>query len=88
MLRFAAMDNTISQRELRNSSAAVLREVRAGRSFVVTRNGDPVAELRPIQPGRFVSRAVIAEAASRAPEIDAAQFRADLEAVVDQSVDG
>jgi hypothetical protein len=54
----------------------------------VCRNGVPVAELRPVPPRRFVPRAVIAEAARRAPRIDAEGFRADLETVVDQSVDG
>ena len=82
------MKRTISQRELRNASAAVLREVRAGYHVVVTRNGDPIAELRPIQPRRFAPRAVIAEAASCAPPIDAVQFRDDVDAVIDQSVDG
>ncbi|MDE0055660.1 MAG: type II toxin-antitoxin system prevent-host-death family antitoxin [Gammaproteobacteria bacterium] len=82
------MKKTINQRELRNESAAVLREVRAGYSVVVTRNGDPIAELRPIQPRRFVPRAVIAEAASCAPAIDAEQFRSDVDAMIDQSVDG
>jgi prevent-host-death family protein len=82
------MDDVISQRELRNDSAAVLREVQAGRTLVVTRNGVPVAELRPVPPRRFVPRAVIADAALRAPRIDAERFRADLDAVVDQSVDG
>ena len=82
------MKRTINQRELRNESAAVLREVRAGYNIVVTRNGDPIAELRPIEPRRFASRAVIAEAASCAPSIDAAQFRNDIDAVIDQSVDG
>lgn len=81
------MDGGINQRELRNS-AAVLREVEAGRSVVVTRNGDSVAELRPIPPGRFVPRAVIVDAASRAPRIDAARFRSGLEALTDPSVDG
>jgi prevent-host-death family protein len=42
------MNRTITQRELRNQSAAVLREMEAGRTIVVTRNGTPVAELRPI----------------------------------------
>jgi prevent-host-death family protein len=83
-----AMSRTISQRELRNDSAAVLREVQAGHTIIVCRNGVPVAELRPVPPRRFVPRAVIAEAARRAPRIDAEGFRADLETVVDQSVDG
>ena len=54
------MNRSITQRELRNQSAAVLREVEAGRTIVVTRNGTPVAELRPIQPRRFVLRATLA----------------------------
>jgi len=74
---------TISQREMRNQSAAVLREVQAGRTLIVTRNGTPIAELRPIRARRFVPRAVIADAAAGAPRIDAERFRADLEAVID-----
>jgi prevent-host-death family protein len=81
------MNRKITQRELRNQSAAVLREVEAGRTLVVTRNGTPVAELRPIRPRRFVPRTTIAEAAARAPRIDAGRFRADLDAVIDQGVD-
>lgn len=79
---------TITQRELRNQSAAVLRDVAAGQVIVVTRNGTPVAELRPVAPRQFVPRTVIAAAAARAPRVDAGRFRADLDAVVDQSVDG
>lgn len=82
------MSRVITQRELRNDSAAILREVQAGQTIIITRNGVPVAELRPIQPRRFVPRAVIAEAAARAPRVDAGRFRADLDAVIDQSVDG
>jgi len=81
------MDRIITQRELRNQSAAVLREVEAGRTIIVSRNGTPVAELRPIRPRRFVSRATLAEAASRAPRVDAGRFRADLGVVIDQRID-
>lgn len=81
------VNRIITQRELRNQSAAVLREVQAGRTIVVTRNGAPVAELRPIRPRRFVLRATIAEAAARAPRIDAGRFRADVDAVIDQRID-
>ena len=82
------MNRMITQRELRNQSAAVLREVEAGRTVVVTRNGSPVAELRPIQPRQFVPRATLADAARRAPRVDADRFRADLDAVIDPRVDG
>jgi prevent-host-death family protein len=74
---------TITQRELRNQSAAVLREVEAGRTIIVSRNGTPVGELRPIMRRRFVPCATMADAAGKAARIDAAQFRADLDAVVD-----
>jgi prevent-host-death family protein len=82
------MKKIITQRELRNDSAAILREVQAGQILIVTRNGMPVAELRPIQRQRFVPRTAIAEAAARAPRIDIGRFRADLDAFIDQSTDG
>ena len=81
------MNRMITQRELRNQSAAVLREVEAGRTLIVSRNGTPVAELRPIRPRRFVPRSMLAEAAARAPRIDADRFGADIDAVIDQSID-
>jgi prevent-host-death family protein len=74
---------TITQRELRNESGAVLREVEAGRTIIVSRNGTPLGELRPIKRRRFVARATIADASGNAGRIDAARFRADLDAVVD-----
>jgi prevent-host-death family protein len=42
----------IAQRELRNDNAKVLNAVCAGQTFIITRNGEPVAELRPVRPGR------------------------------------
>ena len=78
---------TITQRELLNRSASVLREVEAGQTIIVSRNGMPVGELRPLRRRGFVPRAVIADAAGRAARIDAAQFRADLDAVVDPQSD-
>jgi prevent-host-death family protein len=41
------MSETISQRELRNDNAAIMRRVEGGESFVVTKNGRPVADLVP-----------------------------------------
>ncbi|QKD79878.1 MULTISPECIES: type II toxin-antitoxin system Phd/YefM family antitoxin [Actinomyces] len=38
----------ISQRDLRNDSAVVLRRVEAGEDMTVTRRGVPVARLSPI----------------------------------------
>ena len=43
----------ISQRQLRNDSAVVLRAVENGESFIITNNGRPVAEIRPIPQDPF-----------------------------------
>ena len=79
---------TIAQRELRNDNAKVIEAVAAGESFVVTRNGVPVAELRPIQQTRrtFVPTAELAALTATGPRIDRERFRADLDRVVDQAL--
>jgi len=35
---------------------------------------------------RFVPRAMIADAAGRAPRVDAVRFRVDVDAVIDQAI--
>lgn len=82
------MTKVIAQRELRNQNAAVMAAVVAGDTFVVTRNGTPVAELRPlVQGGRtFVRKATLAAAVAHGPHIDAAAFRDDVDRLVDQEL--
>lgn len=82
------MAKTIAQRELRNDNARVIEAVTAGQTFVVTRNGEPVAELRPLRAGRrtFVSREEVAALATAGVRIDRDQFRADLDRVTDQEL--
>ncbi len=48
------MAREISQRELRNESGEIMRQLDQGESFVVTRNGVPVGELSPLRRHRFV----------------------------------
>ena len=81
------MAKPIAQRELRNVNAHLIDAVIAGESFVITRNGEPVAELRPLGAGRrtFISRAEAAELTAMNVRIDRDQFRTDLDAVIDQS---
>ncbi len=76
------------QRELRDENAKVIEAVMAGETFVVTRNGEPVAELRPLRAGRrsFVSRDDVAALATAAVRIDHRQFRADLDRLIDQGL--
>jgi prevent-host-death family protein len=82
------MSRVIAQRDLRNQNAKILDAVAAGASFLVTRNGAPVAELRPMTHGRrqFVSKADLAAVAAAGPHIDAMAFRRDLDEAVDQSL--
>lgn len=80
------MARIIPQRELRNANARVIAAVAAGESFVVTRNGVPVAELRPIERTRrsFVAKTELAALAAAGPHVDLSQFRADLDRAIDQ----
>jgi prevent-host-death family protein len=80
------MTREISQRELRNESGEIMRAVDRGESFVVTRNGAPVAELAPIRRRRFVSADAAVAAFEGAPPLDAKQFFDDVDRVVDESV--
>jgi antitoxin (DNA-binding transcriptional repressor) of toxin-antitoxin stability system len=61
-----------------------MRALDRGEEFIVTRNGKPVGELRPIRPRQFVSRDVVVRAFDGAPGVDYEQFRADIDAFVDQ----
>jgi prevent-host-death family protein len=81
------MTREISQRELRNDSGAILRAVESGEDFIVTRNGTALAELRPLRRRRFVSKTELLAAARQLAPIDAAAFRADIDEVVDQSLE-
>ncbi|MGB3185045.1 MAG: type II toxin-antitoxin system prevent-host-death family antitoxin [Ornithinimicrobium sp.] len=83
------MAKTIPQRELRNDNAKVVEAVTAGETFVITRNGEPVAELRPLPTGRrtFISREdVVALAAAGGVRIDRDRFRGDLDRAIDQGI--
>lgn len=75
----------ISQRELRNSSGEIMRELDEGESFIVTRNGVPVGELTPLRRHRFVAAETAVALFRSAPALDYARFRADLDAAADQA---
>ena len=77
---------TVTDRQFRTDAAAILRRVEAGEHVTVTRNGTPVAALRPVAARRFVPRAAIKAAALSAPRIAAERFRDDLDAFVIQDV--
>jgi prevent-host-death family protein len=82
------MATTIPQRDLRNDNAKVIDAVVAGQTFVVTRNGEPVAELRPVRAARrtFISRDQLMRMANADIRIDHQRFRDDLDHYIDQSL--
>jgi prevent-host-death family protein len=74
----------ITQRELRNKSGEIMRALDQGEEFIVTRNGVPVGELRPIRKRRFVPAEVAIALFAGSPAIDFEEFRADIDRLVDQ----
>jgi prevent-host-death family protein len=74
----------ISQRELRNESGEIMRAVDRGQSFIVTRNGIPIAELTPLRQRQFVPLETVLAALESAPRIDAARLRAEVDAYLAQ----
>ena len=80
------MSRSITQRELRNDSGEIMRQLDEGETFVVTRRGVPVGELVPFRRRRFAARGEIAAAFGGAPPIDLDQLRRDLDRLVDQDI--
>jgi antitoxin (DNA-binding transcriptional repressor) of toxin-antitoxin stability system len=78
------MRRKITQRELRNDSGKIMRDLDNGRAFLVTRNGIPVGELNPVRQRLFVPRDAVLAAFSGAPRITRARFRKDVDALLDQ----
>jgi len=81
------MAKEVTQRELRNNSGDIMRELDRGKSFVVTRNGVAVGELVPLQRRRFVNVETAMRAFAGAPALVAARFREDVDALIDQSIE-
>lgn len=88
MCYIVAMVKTIGQRELRNDNAKVIDAVARGESFLVTRNGVPIAELRPVRAARRASvpKAQLLAIAASGPVLSSQEFRADLDKIVEQGL--
>jgi antitoxin (DNA-binding transcriptional repressor) of toxin-antitoxin stability system len=76
----------ISQRELRNDSGRIMRALADGKTFVVTSNGRPVGELRPLRRDRFVDAVAAVEVFRNAPPVDWTKMRSELDELVDQNI--
>ncbi len=72
----------ISQRALRNASAAVMDAVERGEAFRIPRHGTVVAELRPVVRGGFVGSATLKAAFESLSPVDFVSLRADADAAL------
>lgn len=76
---------SVTVRDLRNNGAEVLRRVERGERVVVTRDGTPVAELRPL-PRASVSAAELIRRRRRLPNVDPDELRRDIDDLLDPSL--
>jgi prevent-host-death family protein len=75
----------VTTRELRNHGGEILDRVAGGEALTVTRDGRPVAELRPL-PRRPTPAALLLDRWHRLPTVDPAKLRADVDALLDPSL--
>ncbi|PID96143.1 MAG: type II toxin-antitoxin system prevent-host-death family antitoxin [Actinomycetales bacterium] len=79
------MVSEVPVRDLRNHSADVLRRVASGEHLTVTRDGEPVAALRPLRR-RPQRTADLIDRRAKLPPFSLAALRADLDDVLDPSL--
>lgn len=72
----------ISIRELRNNGGEVVDRVARGEAMIVTRDGKPVAELRPLQRQTLSAETLLARW-HHLPTVDPVAFRSDIDEVLD-----
>lgn len=77
--------NEVTIRELRNQGGHVLDRVTGGEAMTVTRDGHPVAELRPL-PRRPLPAETLLARWRRLVVVDAPRLRGELDAILDASV--
>jgi len=76
---------TVTVRDLRNHGAEVLDRVTRGEALVVTRDGVPVAELRPVRRPALTAAELVARRRNL-PRLDPDSLRRDIDSVLDQSL--
>lgn len=75
----------VSIRELRNHGGEVVDRVARGECLTITRDGRPVAELRPLGRPPFSRESLIARRRS-VPDVDPAAMRRELDELLDNSL--
>jgi prevent-host-death family protein len=75
----------VSVRDLRNNGGRVLQRVAKGESLIITLDGEPVAELRPLA-SRALSAPALLKRWRGLPRINAMRLRADLDRILDSKL--
>ncbi|GAA1809963.1 hypothetical protein GCM10009682_34580 [Luedemannella flava] len=75
----------VTIRDLRNHGGEILNRVAAGEAMTVTRDGEPIAELRPL-PRQPVPAPLLLQRWRRLPVVDPTQLRADIDNVLDATL--
>jgi len=72
----------VTIRELRNRGGEVVDRVAAGEHLLITRDGRPVAELRPLR-STALTAATLLRRWRHLPPLDGERLRADVDATLD-----
>jgi prevent-host-death family protein len=72
----------VAVRDLRNHGGEILNRVARGETLIVTRDGDPVAELRPL-PKKPLKAERLLQRWHALPAVDPAKLRADIDDLLD-----
>jgi prevent-host-death family protein len=75
----------VTVRDLRNHGGDVLKRVERGEAVIVTRDGVPVGELRPVPRPRLSATSLLARW-KNVPAVDARAFRDDIDSVLDPTL--
>ncbi|MEV4356385.1 hypothetical protein ACWEPL_37165 [Nonomuraea sp. NPDC004186] len=73
-------------RQFVNDSGGVTRGLREGKRYILTLNGEPLAEVKPIKRRRFVPTAEAQAVFATAPAVDWDEVRADLDTMIDDEL--
>ena len=77
------MARLISQRELQDECSEILRELDQGEEFIITRDGEPIGELRPAKR-RFVPLAELLATFRNSLPIKDETFFSDVDSILNQ----
>ena len=77
--------DTVTIRELQDHSRDVIDRVEAGESLILSCDGRPVAELRPL-PRKPLDAETLLELYKDVPPMDPEAFRRDLDSIIDPSL--